>query len=122
MARVTITLEDTVDLQSGQEGVKLSAQVDPQGRPKGAPHTQAEICAIGIDRLWKSRALPPLVGLVCGDMTGLFQRARPPMPQNLAQAPKADKTGATDAKAVEVQPPAPSVDGVVPPAAAPAGE
>ena len=78
MARVTIILEDTIDPESGQEGVTCHlAAIDPMGRPAGSPRTGAEIAATGLQRMWRARALPPLIMLVCGDMTGLHARMRP---------------------------------------------
>ena len=65
MAKVLIILED--QMKDGAEAVNMSMQTDRQGLPKEAPPTDAMMAALTIARLWNSRSLGNMVGLVAAD-------------------------------------------------------
>lgn len=74
MATVTIVLEDGVD----KDGVTAHVVGDfnVTGVIEGAPPTMAILFGTALQRMWRSRALAPLVPLIVGDMMGLQNPGR----------------------------------------------
>jgi hypothetical protein len=66
MAKVTITLEDTI--RDGKQVVMVSHNTDSRDVPDDSPMaTDAMLHGLCIMRLWQSRALANMMPLVCAD-------------------------------------------------------
>jgi hypothetical protein len=72
MAKITITIEDGIE--SSTPVATAMFDLDMQGATEGTP-TTAVLFGATIQRLWRSRALAPLVPLICGDMMHGARRA-----------------------------------------------
>lgn len=66
MAKITITLSD-----ENEDGANVAVgefKVDYEGAPEGTPPTMAVLFGATIQRMWRSRALAPMVPLICDDL------------------------------------------------------
>ncbi len=73
MAKVTITISDSDDDDTNTAVGDF--RVDYEGAPEGTPPTMAVLFGATIQRMWRSRALAPMVPLVCDDLMRLRARA-----------------------------------------------